>query len=165
MTHQLAVITSPVLSLPHEVMERIFNWYALGGNLGTLLLVCRRWTAIAYNVPHLWSRVSITDYPASSKGSIGCTDLNHLRSVLSRSRSTPLHIKIRYTNCTSNADLPPSSFKHQSLASANRTEAIILILRNDIICRRASSRSLPPRMLSARQGEHGSRNCRGNWPT
>ena len=60
--HELAVINSPILILPYEATAEIFNWHLLmGGNMTTVLLVCKRWTTVAYSSPRLWSRIAVTN--------------------------------------------------------------------------------------------------------
>ena len=125
--HELAVIASPILALPHEVAAEIFQWHAWNGeDLRILLLVCKRWTAIACASARLWSRIHL--------GSRYYRSLNQLRLFLSRSQSSPLQIKVDYPNIKSD-DVAPTSLWHKLLGRANRIEAIKLILSNEILGR------------------------------
>ena len=125
--YELAVVASPILALPHEIMEEVFQWHAWRGqDLRILLLVCKRWTAIAYASPRLWSRIHL--------GSQYYRSLNQLRLFLSRSQSAPLQILVHYPNIES-GDVAPTSLWHKSLGRANRIEAIKLILSNEILRR------------------------------
>lgn len=141
--HELAVITSPVLLLPCEITAEVFDWHMLmGGSLTILLLVCKRWTAVAYSSPRLWSRITVTyrpHYPLRLRGAIRCSDLNHLRSVLSRSQSCPLHVELAFDEhpfpLGRDYRVPPPSFLHVEQGSANRIEAIKLMLDNQSLIR------------------------------
>ena len=131
-----SVIASPILDLPHEVTVEIFQWHAWRGeDLRILLLVCKRWTAIAYASPRLWSRISLCGYNNSSLGSLHCRGLNQLRLFLSRSQSSPLQIGIGGVSCFRRNKIAPTSFSHTSLGPANYTEAIKLILGDEILRR------------------------------
>ena len=140
--YELAVVNSPTLVLPSEVMGEIFDWHLLmGGRWTTTLLVCKRWTMVACSSPRLWARITVTDHPRGPRylrGSVICTDLDHLRLVLSRSRSRPLQVEIsflflamRYRNeNNSTASLMPGP-----QAIDNRIKAVKLILDDQILRR------------------------------
>ena len=50
--YELSVVKSPTLVLPYELMTEIFDWHLLiGGRRTTTLLVCKRWTIVAYSSP------------------------------------------------------------------------------------------------------------------
>ena len=125
--YKSSVIASPILDLPHEVTAEIFQWHTwIGGNLQILLLVCKRWTAIAYASPRLWSRISLYN---------SCMSLNQLRLFLSRSQSAPLQIGIGGVSWFRRNKIAPTSFSHTSLGPTNYTEAIKLILDDEILRR------------------------------
>ena len=102
--YEIAVVNSPTLILPYELMVEIFDWHMLmGGRRTTALLVCKRWTTVAYSSPRLWSRISVTNSPRYRRclrGSVICTDLDHLRLVLSRSGSCPLQVALSFLSNT-----------------------------------------------------------------
>ena len=138
--HELAVIHSPILILPYEVTAEIFNWHVLmGGNLKIMLLVCKRWTTVAYTSPRLWSRIAVIDRsprPVRLQGAVICDTVTYLRSVLSRSQASPLQIEIflsSYSHCVVRDDSSQSSSLRHS--AGNRDEAISLILNNQILRR------------------------------
>ena len=125
--HELAVVASPILVLPNEVTAEIFQWHAWRGeDLRILLLVCKRWTAIACASPRLWSRIHL--------GSRYYRSLSQLRLFLSRSQSSPLQIKFDHSDIRS-YDVAPTSLWHKSLGRANHIEAIKLILGNKVLGR------------------------------
>ena len=136
--YELAVIKSPVLILPYEVMAEIFNWHMLmGGSLTTMLLVCTRWTTVAYSSPRLWSRIAVSDRDHAQlrlQGGIRCTTLDHLHSVLSHSQSSPLQIELSFItyaeSVSGNNSTLSSSLRRGPQASANRFEAAKLLLNN-----------------------------------
>jgi hypothetical protein len=140
--YELAVVNSPTLILPYELMAEIFDWHMLmGGRLKNTLLVCKRWTMVAYSSPRLWSRISITNYPRRPrylKGAILCNDLDHLRLVLSRSRSCPLQVELSFI---SNELLHHNKYSSGTLlmpepqATANRIKAVKLIMDDQILKR------------------------------
>ena len=134
--HELAVNASPILALPHEVTVEIFQWHTwISGDLLNLLLVCKRWTAIAYASPRLWSRISLRSCPQCTLGTLHCRGLNQLRLFLSRSQSSSLQIRIGAVDCFSRDTIAPTSFSHKLLGPANYTEAIRIILGDDILGR------------------------------
>ena len=134
--HKSAVIASPILALPHEITAEIFQWNTWrGGDLLILLLVCKQWTAVAYAYPRLWSRISLSNDRDLSLGSLHCGGLNQLRVFLSRSQSSPLQIRIGRASCSKTGTIALSSFCHKPLGPANRTEAINLILSDEILGR------------------------------
>jgi len=114
----------------------------MGGNIATLLLVCRQWTTIVYSSPRLWSRIAVTDNDSTRvrlKGALRCTDLNQLHSALSRSRSSPLQIEISFRTSHTMGNPQNSSrltsIEHGPLAGANRAEAVKVILDNQVLRR------------------------------
>ena len=141
--YELSVVISPTLVLPCELMAEIFNWHMLmGERRTTALLVCKRWTMMAYSSPQLWSRISVTNHPHwCHRGSIICTNLDHLRLVLSHSRSCPLQVELSFLSdpllqCAESITSASLVFGPQ--ATANRTEVAKLIL-GDQILRRCTS--------------------------
>ena len=139
--HEVAVVHSPTLLLPYELMVEILDWHMLmGGTLAATLLVCKRWTMVAYSSPRLWARITVTNLPYHRllQGSVRCTDLDHLRLVLSRSQSCPLQVELCFQplvfsermNCSSSASLTCGP---QTVA--NRIEAVKLILGDQILRR------------------------------
>jgi hypothetical protein len=141
--YALSVVNSPALVLPCEVMEEVFDWHMLmGGRLATALLVCKWWTAVAYGSPRLWARISVTNMPDCDRnllpGSVRCTDLNQLRLVLSRSRSSPLQVEISFffaLDLESDKYCSSTSLMHRPQAFANRIDAVKLILDDQILKR------------------------------
>jgi len=100
---ELELVNSPTLILPDELMADIFDWHMLmGGKLTTALLVCKRWSMVAYSSPRLWARISVTNHAFRSRhylrGSILCADLDYLHFVLSRSRSCPLQLELSFSS-------------------------------------------------------------------
>lgn len=141
--HELAVIKSPVLILPDEVVAEIFNWYMLmGGSLAAVLLVCKWWITVAYSSPRLWSRIAVTDRGRAQlrlQGAIRCTTLNYLHSALSHARSSPLQIELSLGSYaildSTNNSSPSSSLLLGPQVSSNRIEAINLIFSNHTLKR------------------------------
>ena len=131
--HELTVIHSPILVLPNEITAEIFNWSMLmGGNLKTMLLVCKGWTTVAYSSPRLWSRVAVLDVIPPKfilQGALKCNTVDSLRSILSRSRASPLQLEL-YLNGDSTFDINKDSPQSSSLR-----EAIGLILDNKVLTR------------------------------
>ena len=112
----------------------------MGGRLTTTLLVCKRWSMVAYCSPRLWARISVTNHaycPRRLRGSILCTDLDYLRLVLSRSRSCPLELELSFSSDAS----PHLEYSSSSLlnpepqATSNRVEAVKLILGDQVLRR------------------------------
>ena len=151
--YELDVANSPTLVLPHELMAEIFDWHMLmGGRWTTSLLVCKRWTMVAYSSPRLWSRISVTNHRGGRRylrGSVICTDLDHLRLVLSRSQSCPLQVELCFLTLlkpyrngySSNASLRPGP-----QATANRIKAVKLIM-GDQVLRRCTGLALVDQFL------------------
>jgi F-box-like len=77
--------------------------------------------------------------PLRLQGAVRCTNLNQLRSVLSHVQSSPLQIELSFSGSAifggGSESLWPSSFYHGPQASANRVEAIKLILDNQVLRR------------------------------
>ena len=122
-------------------MAQIFDWHMLmGGRWTTTLLVCKQWEMVAYSTPRLWSRISVTTLPhrpPNLRGSVLCTDLDCLRLVLSRSRSCPLQIELAYlfTGLSHSRDGSNTSLIRGPQATANRKEAVKLILSDQLLKR------------------------------
>ena len=140
--HKISVIDSPILVLPFEATAEIFNWHILmGGRLTTVLLVCKRWSTVAYNTPRLWSRIAVTDRNVDElrlQGAVICTTLDYFRSVLFRSKSSPLQIELFFRGYplvakVKSSHRPSLCWGHD--ASSNRQEAIKLIFNNEILRR------------------------------
>jgi hypothetical protein len=143
--YELAVVKSPTLILPYELMAEIFDWHMLmGGRLKNTLIVCKRWTMVAYSSPRLWSRIFVTNIPyrpiSYLRGSVLCTDLDHLRFILSRSRSCPLQLELsfQFSALPSHLRGSSSTLIHGPYIAANRITAIQMIL-DDQILRRCTS--------------------------
>ena len=142
----LAVVHSPTLLFPNEVMAEIFDWHMLmGGRLATTMLVCERWKTVAYNSPRLWSRISITNlplHPRYLRGSVLCTNLDHLRLVLARSQRCALQVELSFLfNVVSrSSEYDGTSSRSSSLirglrVTANRAKAVKLILEYGVLKR------------------------------
>jgi len=144
---ELELVNSSTLILPDELMADIFDWRMLmGGGLTTMLLVCKRWSMVAYSSPRLWARISVTNHPSSSHepdhrripGSILCADLDYLRLLLSRSRSCPLQLELCFSPTPSPLHPEYSSsslLTPEPQATANRVEAVKLILCDEVLRR------------------------------
>ena len=140
--YELSVVNSPTLVLPYELMAEIFDWHMLkGGRWTTTLLVCKRWSMVAYSSPRLWSRISVTDdqdCPRYLRGSVICTDLDHLRLVLSRSRSCRLQVELSILSEPFphlDESISSASLMHGPQATANCIEAAKLILGDQVLKR------------------------------
>ena len=140
--YELSVVNSPTLVLPYELMAEIFDWHMLmGGRCTTTLLVCKRWTMVAYSSPRLWSRISVTNHarnPRYLRGSVICTDLDHLRLVLSRSRSCPLQVELSFLSeglPRLDESISSASLMHGPQATDNCTEVAKLILGDQVLRR------------------------------
>ena len=139
----LDILHSPVLMLPYEITAEIFHWNLLmGGNLKNMLLVCKRWTKVAYSSPRLWSRIAVTNRGPDEirlQGALICSTISYLRSVLSRSQASPLQVEIslgRYSDCViPSGSSQSSSFDIWPWATTNRESAISRILDNQILRR------------------------------
>ena len=143
--HELAVIHSPILDLPYEITAEVFNWCLLmGGKLNTMLLVCKRWTTVAYSSPRLWSRIAVTNFNPHKiilQGALQCNTVDYLSAILSRSQASPLQVELSlsgYSIVGLDMDSPqPSSLRYGRQAAANCNNATSLIL-NDKILRRCT---------------------------
>ena len=140
--YELSVVNSPTLVLPYELMAEIFDWHLLiGGRWTTMLLVCKRWTMVAYSSPRLWSRISVTNHARSPRylqGSVICTDLDHLRLVLSRSRSCRLQVELSFLSEPFphlDESISSASLMHGPQATSNCIEATHLILGDQVLRR------------------------------
>ena len=153
--YEVAGVHSPTLLLPYELMAEIFDWHMLmGGRSAATLLVCKRWTMVAYSSPQLWSRITVTNSPFRRhhlhlRGSVLCTDLDHLRLTLSRSHFCSLQVEISFRSIVSPQGIDNSSsasLMHGPQAAANRTNAVKLILSARIL-RRCTSLTLAKQYL------------------
>ena len=140
--NELSLVNSPILILPYEIMAEIFDWHMLmGGRWTTTLLVCKRWTMVAYSSPQLWTRISVTNHargPRYLRGSVLCTDLDHLRLVLSRSRFCRLQVELSFLfDAFPHRDefISSASLKPGPQATANYIEATKLILGDQVLRR------------------------------
>ena len=97
--HQLAAISTPVLRLPTECIAEIMKYFNVDDTTTVLLLVCKRWNAIAKAMPQLWSKIAIIGDPWSHrsrtlKEAHACHSIEHLSSVLSLAKDVPLDIEL-----------------------------------------------------------------------
>ena len=141
--HDTAATHPPIFILPNEIAAEIFNWHMLmSGKLKTILLVCKRWTTVAYSSPRLWSRIAVTNCSSDEvllQGAVICDTVGYLRSVLSRSQASPLQVEL----CIGGhaawgvSKVTPrfSSLRYGTQAAANCNEAASLILDNKILRR------------------------------
>ena len=112
------------------------------GNLKTMLLVCKRWTTVAYSNPRLRSRIVVMDdrpYGVVVQGAHLCDTVDYLLSVLARSQASPLQVEL-YLHGDSTFGICKDSPQSSSLlsgsqAAASRDEAIGLILDNRVLTR------------------------------
>jgi len=143
---ELELDKSPTLILPDELMAEIFDYMWKDGLLTTMLLVCKRWSMVAYSSPRLWARISVTNHPSRHQkpdqrrlpGSILCADLDYLRLLLSRSRSCPLQLDLCISLNPSPRHLESSSsslLMPEPQATANYVEAVKLILDDQVLRR------------------------------
>jgi len=150
--YELDLVNSSTQVLPHELMAEMFDWHVLmGGRLTTTLLVCKRWSMVAYRSPRLWSRIFITDFPQQLpylRGTVLCTDLDYLRLVLSRSRSSPLQLELffRFKPFPSGEWDSSGSLIYGPDVAAKRITAVKLVL-GDQILRRCTSLVLGSKFL------------------
>ncbi|KAJ7629759.1 hypothetical protein DFH06DRAFT_1338184 [Mycena polygramma] len=96
---QLDSFTYPVLTLPNEITSVIFihflpphpDFPPLTGPLSPALLtrICRQWRDVALSTPQLWSAISSFDNNERGR------ELRIFELWLKRSRSCPLHLKLR----------------------------------------------------------------------
>ena len=138
--HELVVTHPPILLLPFEITAEIFNWHTLmSGKMKTMLLVCKRWTRVAYSSPRIWSRIAVTDCSPEEvllQGAIICDTVDYLRAVLARAQASPLQVELcirGYSTFGVSKVTPRSSLRYGPLAAANCDEAISLILDNKIL--------------------------------
>ena len=97
--HQLAAISAPIHRLPTECIAGIMQYFNVDHPIVVLLLVSRRWHAIAKATPQLWSKIALVHGPNAHqllrlKGVHVCGSLEHLSSVLSFSGALPLDIEL-----------------------------------------------------------------------
>src|SRR5258706_7293012 len=152
--HEVAVVHSLTLLLPYELMAEILDWHMLvGGTLAATLLVCKRWTMVAYSSPRLCVSIAVTNLlydPRLHQVSVLCTDFDHLRLVLSRSQSCPLQVELSFQSLVSSERTNYSSSASLTCgpqAAANRIAAVKLMLGNQIL-RRCTSIILAKQFLS-----------------
>ena len=139
--YELELVNSPTLVLPSELMAETFDWHMLmDGWLTTMLLVCKRWSMVAYSSPRLWARICVINHAFHRsrrlRGSILCADLDYLRLVLSRSRSCPLQLELSISSRASPHHLEYSSsslLMAEPQATANRAEVFKLILGDQVL--------------------------------
>ncbi|KAJ7670189.1 hypothetical protein DFH06DRAFT_1321185 [Mycena polygramma] len=94
---QLAAYKYPVLTLPNEIVSEIFSHFVppasspppLRGDLSPTILttICKKWGRIALTTPALWKAITFSGFHSE--------DLRKLLRWLSRSRSSPLSLKVR----------------------------------------------------------------------
>lgn len=130
--HEPAVIHSPILFLPYEVTAEIFDWHMLmHQSVKTMLLVCKQWTIVAYSRPRLWSRIAFINcrcHEVILQGALRYDTVHYLRSVLSRTKASPLQVEL----CVGGyCDVTKKNLSPESIA--NHEEAIGLILDNKIL--------------------------------
>jgi hypothetical protein len=96
--HQLAAISAPILRLPTECIAEIMAYFNVDNSVLILLLVSKRWNAIATATPRLWSKIVLysTSYyqPLRLKGAHICKSLEHLSFVLSLAKNVLLDIEL-----------------------------------------------------------------------
>ena len=123
-----------------------------GGRSAATLLVRKQWGTMAYSSPQLWSRITVTNLPFRRhhlRGSILCTNLDHLRLVLSRFQFRPLQVEISFRTVVLAAKINcggSTSLIRGPQATANRINAVKLIL-GDQILRRCTSLFLAKRSV------------------
>lgn len=95
--HQLASISAPILRLPTECIAEIMAYFNVENPILVLLLVSKRWNAIARATPQLWSKIVLYGAPYQllrlKEGHI-CKSLEHLSFVLSLAKDVPLDIEL-----------------------------------------------------------------------
>ena len=96
--HQLAAISAPILRLPTECIAETMMYFNVDNPMLVLLLVCKRWNAIATATPQLWSKIVLYgghhDRPLRLKEGHICKSLEHLSFVLSLAKNVPLDIEL-----------------------------------------------------------------------
>ena len=97
--HHLAAISAPILRLPTECIMEIMTYFNVDTSTVVLLLVSKRWHAIAKATPQLWSKIALTYGPGSRrllrhKEAHICGSLKHLSFVLDFARNAPLDIEL-----------------------------------------------------------------------
>ena len=96
--HQLATIAAPILRLPTECTSEIMTYFNVDNPVLVLLLVSKRWNAIATATPQLWSKIVINGRNSQQllhlkEGHI-CKSLDHLSFVLSHAKNVLLDIEL-----------------------------------------------------------------------
>ena len=96
--HQLATIAAPILRLPTECTSEIMTYFNVDNSVLVLLLVSKRWNAIATATPQLWSKIVIngrnSNQPLRLKEGHICKSLEHLSLVLSLAKNALLDIEL-----------------------------------------------------------------------
>ena len=96
--HQLATISAPILRLPTECISEIMAYFNVDNPVLVLLLVSKRWNAIAKATPQLWSKVVVNGReshpPFHLKEAHICKSLEHLSFVLSLAKNVLLDIEL-----------------------------------------------------------------------
>jgi len=109
--HQLAAVSAPILRLPTECIAEIMMYFNVDNPTLVLLLVSKRWNAIATATPQLWSKIVLSGncHPEFrlKEGHI-CKSLEHLSFVLSLAKNVPLDIEL--------ACLEPFGFPRQNFS-------------------------------------------------
>ncbi len=96
--HQLATISAPILRLPTECISEIMTYFNVDHPVLVLLLVSKRWNAIAKGSPPLWSKIVVngrhSHQPLHLKEGHICKSLEHLSFVLSLAKNVLLDIEL-----------------------------------------------------------------------
>jgi len=114
--HQLAAVSAPILRLPTECIDEIMQYFNMTHSPLVLLLVSKRWNAIAAGIPRLWSKIALIHGPDCRRilalgGAHICGSLEHLSSVLSLAKDSPLDIELcsRSQSATRQIPMPSGS--------------------------------------------------------
>lgn len=96
--HQLATIAAPILRLPTECTSEIMTYFNVDNPVLVLLLVSKRWNAIATATPQLWSKIVIngrnSHQPLRLREGHICKSLERLSFVLSLAKNALLDIEL-----------------------------------------------------------------------
>ena len=96
--HQLATISAPILRLPTECISEIMTYFNVDNPVLILLLVSKRWNAIAKATPQLWSKIVLNGrnslQPFHFKEAHICQSLEHLSFILSLAKNVLLDIEL-----------------------------------------------------------------------
>jgi len=114
--HQLSAVSAPILRLPNECIAEIMQYFNVTNHPVVLLLVSKKWNAIATDTPRLWSKIAITHGLDCRRilrlgGAHICGSLEHLSSVLSLAKYSPLDIELctRSQSATQQIPMPSGS--------------------------------------------------------